>query len=337
MGTRSAAFSTKNSWIMRISAGFAARHSLLPRTLCSMRAILSALMQLLRFRFRSRSSLELEVVALRHQLKVLKRRTRPRSRHRIFKAGDRIFWVWLFRILPESVNFISLIKPVTLVRWHSQGFKLYWSYRSRRKTNGRGLSTEIRELILRMHRDNPLWGAGRIHGELLRLGFRISDVTVKKYLPRQPKFPSPSWKVFFRNHFDAIAAADLFVVVTTTYRLIYGFVVLGLGRRRILHFGVTDHPTQEWILEQIREAFRGRQNLRYLLRDGDAVYGNLFSKQLKNMGIKQVVTASKCPWHNNHIESLIGTICRECLNHVIVFNERHLEHFPIDFTHSLRA
>jgi transposase InsO family protein len=213
---------------------------------------------------------------------------------------------------------------VTLVRWHSQGFKLYWSYRSRRKTNGRGLSTEIRELILRMHRDNPLWGAGRIHGELLRLGFRISDVTVKKYLPRQPKFPSPSWKVFFRNHFDAIAAADSFVVVTTTYRLIYGFVVLGLGRRRILHFGVTDHPTQEWILEQIREAFRGRPNLRYLLRDGDAVYGNLFSKQLKNMGIKQVVTASKCPWHNNHIESLIGTIRRECLNHVIVFNERHL-------------
>jgi transposase InsO family protein len=309
---------------MSISAGFTAGLSQLPRTLCTMRAILSALMQLLKFRFRSRAPLELEVVALRHQLKVLKRRSRPRSRHRKFKAGDRIFWVWLFRILPKCVNFISLVKPVTLIRWHNQGFKLYWSWRSRRKTNGHGLSTEIRELILRMHRDNPLWGSGRIHGKLLKLGFKISEFTVRKYLPTQPKFPSPSWKVFFRNYLDAIAAADSFVVVTTTYRLICGFVVLGLGRRRIMHFGVTDHPTQEWILEQIREAFRGRPNLRYLLRDGDAVYGNLFLKQLKNMGIKQVVTASKCPWHNNHIESLIGTIRRECLNHVIVFNERHL-------------
>src|SRR5260221_488087 len=126
-----------------------------------MRAILFALMQLLTFRLRSRASLELEVVALRHQLKVLRRRSRPRSRHRKFKAGDRIFWVWLFRIWPASVNFISLVKPVTLVRWHSLGFKLYWSWRSRRKTNGRGLSSETLELILRMHRDNPLWGSGR--------------------------------------------------------------------------------------------------------------------------------------------------------------------------------
>jgi transposase InsO family protein len=175
-----------------------------------------------------------------------------------------------------------------------------------------------------MHRDNPLWGSGRIHGELLRLGYKISEITVRKYLPKQSKPPSPGWKVFFRNHLDAIVAADSFVVVTATYKLIYGFVILGLGRRRILHFGVTANPTQEWLLAQIREAFRGRPNLRYLLRDGDAAYGNLFSKELKSMGIKQVVTASKCPWHNNHVESLIGTIRRECLNHVIVFNERHL-------------
>ncbi len=289
-----------------------------------MRAILFAIVQLFAFRFRNRASLELEVIALRHQLKVLKRRSRPRSRHRKFKAGDRIFWVWLYRIWPECVTFISLIKPVTLVRWHSLGFKLYWSWRSRRNTNGRGLSDEVRQLILRMHRDNPLWGSGRIHGELLRLGFKISEFTVRKYLPRQTNPPSPSWRVFFRNHMDAIAAADSFVVVTTTYRLIYGFVVLGLGRRRILHFGVTAHPNQEWILNQVRQAFRGRPNLRYLLRDGDSVYGKLFSEQLKTIGIKQVVTAAKCPWHNNHIESLIGTIRRECLNHVIVFNERHL-------------
>jgi transposase InsO family protein len=114
--------------------------------------------------------------------------------------------------------------------------------------------------------------------------------------------------------------------VTATYRLIYGFVVLGLGRGRILHFGVTAHPTQQWALDQVRTALKGRPRLRYLLRDQDSIYGGVFSDELKKMGLKQIITASKCPWHNNHVESLIGTIRRECLNHVIVFNEKHLQH-----------
>ena len=167
-------------------------------------------MQLLKFWFRSRASLELEVVALRHQLKVLKRRSRPRSRHRKFKAGDRIFWVWLFRILPKCVNFISLVKPVTLIRWHNQGFKLYWSWRSRRKTNGRGLSTEIRELILRMHRDNPLWGSGRIHGKLLKLGFKISAVSYT-HLFSSESAPRPLYGAFLVKKFKQGGPSFFFV------------------------------------------------------------------------------------------------------------------------------
>ena len=290
-----------------------------------MRTILLAILQILTFRFRKRASLELEVIALRHQLKVLKRRSRPRSRHRRIKQGDRLFWVFLFRLWPECANFITLIKPVTLVKWHNQGFKLYWTWRSLRRKGRPQLPNGVHELIARMHKDNPLWGAGRIQGELMKLGFKVSAFTIRKHLPKRPDPPSPTWKVFFRNHLDAIAAADSFVVITSTYRLLYGFVVLGLHRRRILHFNVAAHPTQEWVLDQIQQAFRGRPNLRFLLRDRDAVYGHRFSKTLKSMGIRQVVTASKSPWHNNHIECLIGTIRRECLNHVIVFNERHLK------------
>lgn len=287
--------------------------------------ILLAMLQCLTLRFRRRASLELEVIALRHQLMVLKRRTRPRSRHRKIGHGDRIFWVLLFRLWPECVKFLSIIKPSTLVKWHNQGFKLYWTWRSRRRKGTPRMPIGVHELIIRMGEDNPLWGSGRIQGELLKLGYKISGYTIRKHLPARPHPPSPTWKVFFRNHLEAIVAADSFVVITSTYRLLYGFVVLGLKRRRILHFNVTAHPNQEWVLDQVRQAFRGRPNLRYLLRDRDAVYGRLFSRQLKRMGVKQVVTASKCPWHNNHIESLIGTIRRECLNHVIVLNERHLK------------
>lgn len=292
-----------------------------------MRAILLALLQLLAFRFRRRGSLELEVIALRHQLKVLKRRTTPRMRHHKISADDRIFFVWLYRLWPKCVKVLSLIKPETLIKWHYQGFKLYWTWRARKGHTSKRLSREIRELIIQMHNDNPLWGAGRIHGELLKLGFKVSESPILKYLPKRSgptKPPSPGWKVFFRNHMDAFVAADSFVVVTASYRLIHGFAVLGLGRRRILHFGVTAHPTQEWILQQMRQALRGRPNLRYLLRDKDSVYGSYFSKELESMGIKQVVTCAKSPWHNNHIESLFSTLRRECLNHVIIFNERHL-------------
>ena len=197
---------------------------------------LLAIAQILTFRFRRRASLELEVIALRHQLKVLKRRSRPRSRHRRIRQGDRTFWVFLFRIWPECVNMISLIKPVTLVKWHNQGFKLYWTWRSQRRKGRPQLPNGVHELIARMHKDNPLWGAGRIQGELLKLGYKVSPFTIKKHLPKRPDPPSPTWKVFFRNHLDAIAAADSFVVITSTFRLLYGFVILGLHRRRISAF-----------------------------------------------------------------------------------------------------
>lgn len=299
-----------------------------------MHPILSAIGSLLSFRLRSRASLELEIIALRHQLKVMKRRSRVRIYQRKIGRGDRIFWVWLYRIWPESVDFVSLIKPVTIVHWHNQGFKIYWHWRSTLGKRGRSkIAIEIRQLILRMHKDNPLWGAGRIHGELLKLGFQVSAQTVLRYLPKQPRSPSPTWKVFLRNHLRETVAADAFVVVTATYRLLYAFVILGLDRRKILHFNVTAQPTQEWISNQISTAFHGKSRPRFLLRDRDALYGNLFSTRLETMGIQQVVAAPHSPWHNNYVECLIGSIRRECLNHVIVVNERHLHRTLSAYVH----
>jgi transposase InsO family protein len=289
-----------------------------------MHPILSAIGWLFSFGFRSRASLELEVVALRHQVQLLKRRRSVRAYQRQIKRADRILWVWLYRILPRSLGFVSIIKPATIIRWHEQGFCLYWGWKSRPRRGKPRIAIEIRELIQRMHNDNPLWGAGRIHGELQKLGFQLSSQTVLRYLPKQPRPPSPPWRTFLRNHLKETVSADSFVVVTATYRLLYAFVILGLERRKILHFNVTAHPTQEWVSEQMTQAFEGNWRPRFLLRDRDAMYGKEFSKRLRTLGIEQVLAAPHSPWHNNYIESLIGKIRLECLNHVIVFNERHL-------------
>jgi transposase InsO family protein len=172
--------------------------------------------------------------------------------------------------------------------------------------------------------ENPLWGAPRIHGELLKLGFKISQAAVSKYMPRPPKSPSQTWRTFLRNHVSCLASADFFIVPSATFHLLFVFIVLHHERRRIVHFGVTAHPTSEWTCQQIREAFPWDSAPRYLIRDRDGSYGMAFRSRLRAMGVEEVLTAPRSPWQNAYAERVIGSIRRECLDHVIVFNERHL-------------
>ncbi len=283
-------------------------------------AILSTVISILAFRFRRRASLELELIALRHQVSVLQRQ-HP-GRIRLFST-DRLLWVWLYRVWPQVLNAIVLVKPATVVQWHRKGFRLYWCWRARRLGRPK-MSAEIRDLIRKMSLANRLWGAPRIHGELLKLGIKVSQATVGRYLPWRPKVPSPTWRSFLHNHLTDIAAIDMFVVATATFRLLYALIVLGLDRRRIVHFGVTENPTQVWLSRQMTEAFPWDTAPRYLLRDRDTSYGPAFRDRVQVMGIEQVVTAPRSPWQNPYAERLIGSIRRECLDHIIIFNESHL-------------
>jgi putative transposase len=284
--------------------------------------ILSALASLLSFRVRRRASLELELVALRHQVSVLRRQRKGRLQ--LFST-DRLLWVWLYRIWPRVLNAMVLVKPATVIQWNRKGFRLYWRWRSRSRHLGRPrTSTQIRDLIRQMSMANPLWGAPRIHGELLKLGIEVSQATVGRYMPWRPKVPSPTWRTFLRNHMFDMAAVDMFVVATATFQLLYALIILGHDRRRVIHFEVTPNPTQIWLARQMTEAFPWDTALRYLLRDRDASYGQAFRDRVRAMGIKEVVTAARSPWQNAYVERIIGSIRRECLDHVIIFDERHL-------------
>jgi putative transposase len=216
-----------------------------------------------------------------------------------------------------------LVKPATVVQWHRKGFRLYWRRRSRRLGRPR-ISHEIRDLIRKMSLANPLWGAPRIHSELLKLGIEVSQATVGRYLPWRPKVPSPTWRSFLHNHMHDTAAVDMFVVITARFQLLYALVVLGHERRKVIHFDITQNPTQVWLARQITEAFPWDTAPRFLLRDRDTSYGQIFRNRVQAMAIEEVVTAPRSPWQNAYVERIIGSIRRECLDHVVVFDERHL-------------
>ena len=226
---------------------------------------------------------------------------------------------------------MAIVKPDTIVRWHRVGFRFYWRWKSRRRGGRPTVPLEIRRLIREMSTANPLWGAPRIHGELLKVGVDIGQTSVAKYMGRRRSPPSQGWKTFLRNHADGIAAMDLFVVPTISFRLLYGLLILGHGRRRILWFGVTAHPTAEWIANQITEACGWEQAPCYLIRDRDKAYGNGFIRRLRSMGIRDRPTSPRSPWQNGYAERLIGSIRRECVDHVIVLSERHLRHMLLSY------
>lgn len=286
-----------------------------------MRTILFLLFATLRDTFRRRAALQLELLAQRQQLAVLTRKTaRP-----CLRSADRLFWVLLSRLWPGWRRALMIVRPETVIAWHRKGFRLYWTWKSRRGKSGRPpASVEVRALIRRMSRENPLWGAPRIHGELLKLGFEVSEATVSKYLTRQPKPPSQTWRTFLLNHVECLASIDFFVVPTVRFNLLFAFIVLRHERRHIVHFAVTAHPTAAWIAQQITEAFPWDTAPRFMIRDRDGAYGSAARARIAAMGIEEVVTAPRSPWQNPFVERVIGSIRRECLDHVIVLNERHL-------------
>jgi transposase InsO family protein len=285
--------------------------------------LLRLLLGLMADLFRSRASLEAEVLALRQQINVLQR---LRPKRPPLSSMDRLVLGSICRWFPKACDALAIVRPETVLRWHRAGFRAYWRWRSRCRPGRPAVSIELRQLIREISIANPLWGAPRIHGELLKLGIDIGQTSVAKYMARRRGPPSQGWRTFLRNHADGIAAIDLFVVPTVSFRLLYGLLIVGLGRRQILWLGVTAHPTAEWIANQLTEACGWEQAPRYLIRDRDRCYGNVFIRRVCSLGIRDRPTSPRSPWQNGYAERLIGSIRRECLDHIVVFGERHLRH-----------
>jgi transposase InsO family protein len=233
--------------------------------------------------------------------------------------------VWLTQLWPSLLGLSRVVQPETILGWHRAGFRAYWRWKSHGRPGRPKVTLELRQLIRQMSKENPLWGAPRIHGELLKLGFDVAESTVSKYMARRRGPPSQSWRTFLRNHADAIAAIDLCVVPTVTFECLFALVVMGHGRRQLLWFAVTRHPTAAWLAQQIVEALPWDTAPTYLVRDNDRVYGQVFTKRLRAMGIRDRPIAPRSPWQNPYVERLIGTLRRDCLDHVVILGEWHLQ------------
>ena len=271
--------------------------------------------------FKSKLRLEAENAALRHQLIVLRRRLRGRVR---LANSDRWFFVQLYRWFPSILQVLAIIRPETLIHWHRSGFRCYWRWKSRSLGGRPQIETGLRALIRQMSIENPLWGAPRIHGELLKLGFEVAQSSVAKYMVKRRGPPSQGWRTFRRNHAPDIAAMDLVVVPTIGFELLYAFVIVRLDRRDMVWINVTANPTAEWVARQITEAFPWDDAPKYLIRDRDQIYGAVVTCRLRAMGIRDKPTAPASPWQNGFAERLIGSIRRECLDHIIVLGEANL-------------
>jgi transposase InsO family protein len=266
---------------------------------------------------------------LRHQLNIALRRAPPRFR---LRGGDRALFIWMTKLWPSLLGAAQVVQPETILRWHRAGFKIFWRWKSRNRAGRPKIDRGLRDLIQRMSKENPLWGASRIHGELLMLGFEVAQSTVSKYMARSSKPPSQTWKTFLRNHAEAIAAIDMCIVPTLTFDLLFAFLVLSHGRRQLLWFEVTRHPTAEWLARQITEAFPWTSAPAYLVRDNDRAYGQAFQRRVRATGIRDRATSPGSPWQNGIAERLIGTLRRECLDQVVIFGETHLRQILSAYT-----
>jgi len=207
--------------------------------------------------------------------------------------ADRAFWVLLSRTWSGWNEALLIVKPETVIAWHRKGFRLYWTWKSRRRVGRQPVDPEVRDLIRKMSASNPLWGAPRIHGEILKLGIQVSQTTVAKHMVRARKPPSQTWRMFLDNHVRGLVSMDFFVVPTATFRVLFVVVVLAHHRRRLVHFNVTENPTARWTARQVVEAFPWDSAPRYLLRDRDGVYGDEFRRQVAAMGIEEVLSLGR--------------------------------------------
>jgi putative transposase len=287
--------------------------------------------------FRSRRSMQMPIIALRHQGAVYKQTvSRPRLR-----PMDRLLWAWLSRLWPGWQDTLEFVQPRTVMAWQKKRFRDYWRRLSQHGKSGRPtISKEVRELIRDMWRSNPTWGSPRIVGELGKLGIHVAKSTVEKDRPRIRKPPSPTWKAFLNNHVKDLVSCAFFTVPTVTHKVLVVFVILAHDRRRIVHVNVTAHPTAKWTAQQLVEACPLDEVPRYLLRDRDAIDGAQFQQRAGNMGIEEVKIAPRSPWQSPYVERLIDSIRRECLNEVIVLNENHLRRVLrsyMDYYHTWRV
>ncbi len=272
--------------------------------------------------FRSRMSLQLEIAALRHQLSLYQRAQRRPA----IASSDRFLWSLLARLWRGWRNALYFVQPRTVIQWQRRRFRDYWRRLSREDCRGRpAISAELRSLIRRMWKANPTWGSPRIVGELKKLGIDIAKSTVEKYRPKPRKPSSPTWRTFLKQHMRDTVAIDFFTVPTVRFRVLFVLVVLVHDRRRVIYFNVTEHPTAEWTAQQLVEAFPWEPPPKYLLRDRDAIYGNHFRKRVHRLGMKECPIAPQSPWQNPYAERVIGSIRRECLDHIVALNERHLK------------
>ena len=286
--------------------------------------------------FKSRVSLQLENMMLRKQIDILMRRQkRPLVHNR-----DRLLFVLLSMLYTGWKKAFLIFQPDTLIRWHKQGFKLFWRLKSKHKGGRNRIDPDLKILIIQMANENPLWGAPRIHGELLMLGFDLSQATVSSYMPKKEKRSGHTWLTFLHNHLKEMVSVDFFDVHTLTYSLLYVFVILSHDRRKIIHFNITKHPTDSWAAQQLIEAFAWKSPPRFLIRDRDSKFGQKFKARLRHLEIHDIQTAYRSPWQNGYVERVIGSIKRECLNHVIIMNETHLNNIMksyIDYYHNSRT
>jgi len=271
---------------------------------------------------KSRRNLALENLALRHQLLVLSRGSnRPR-----LTPLDRALWVWLSHCWKGWKTSLRIFQPDTVIQWHRAGFRLFWGWRSRPRPTGRKtIAPEIITLIRQMNQANPLWGAPRIHGELLKLGITLAQRTVAKYMVRpSSRSPNQKWRTFLRNHLGQMVSVDFLTVPTLTFQVLYVFIVLSHRRRRVLHFNIVESPSASWTAQQLREAFPFTSPPKSLLRDRDSIYGLEFQRRAEALGLEEVRIAPHSPWQSPYVERLIGSVRRECLDHVIVLNQADL-------------
>ena len=284
-------------------------------------ALLYFVLAILTAPFKSKIRLEVENMVLRHQLIILRRKVHGRVR---VTNNDRWFFIQLYRWFPSILQVLTIVQPETLVRWHRAGFRRYWRWKSRSRGGRPQIDAALRALIRRMSIANPLWRAPRIHGELLKLGFEVAQSSVAKYMVKRGGPPSQGWRTFLRNHAPDIAAMDLFVVPTIGFDLLYAFIIVRVDRRELIWVNVTTNPTAQWIARQLTEAFPWDEAPRYLIRDRDRIYGSSVTRRMRAMGIRDKPTAPASPWQKGFAERLIGSIRRECVDHIVVLGEAHL-------------
>ncbi len=286
-----------------------------------MKILAKLIFEFIRLIFRSKQGIVLENLALRQQLAVQQRSIkRPK-----IKNTDRIFWVWLSRIWNDWRSSLIIVKPPTVIGWHKKGFKLYWKRKSRRV--GRpNIDWELIKLIRRMQKENPTWTAQRIQGELVKLGLDVSDNTVAKYMRKSKSDDSKRqrWLTFLRSHAKHIVGIDFLVARTIFFKSIHVFVAISHDRRKILHFAVTANPHSQWAIQQLRETFAFDETTKYVIRDNDKIFSEDFKLHIRNFGLEDTPTAPRSPWQNPICERVIGTLRRECLDHMIILNEKHL-------------